>query len=159
MHKQFLTLGALFFAVIATGCLYSYGTWSGALKKRFHFEQSDIDTIGVLYSIAGVVSWLPGVFNDSFGPRLTVLIFGLICSFSYFGMWLIVEEVIPMSKNATFFSLTALSLGAFFGSSGVTGRTITLDILLFFTGGVPLLRPQKAQKALIFRSRLRLKWK
>jgi len=120
IEKQFLTLGCVIVCVLSTG-VWNFGVWSGALKQRFDFDQDELDTIGVVMCVAGFISWLPGMFNDNFGPKLSVMIFGSICSFSYFGMYVIASGWIPLEKDTAFILLISLSIPAYLGSAGITG--------------------------------------
>jgi hypothetical protein len=88
-NGRWLSLLAALFAAGGTGVSYAYSVYSGALKARFSLSQSDVDTIGIVSNVLGLISFLGGALADRWGPGLSTGLGGSIAALGYFGQWAI----------------------------------------------------------------------
>eukprot|EP01065_Artemidia_motanka_P007331 TRINITY_DN1362_c4_g1_i1.p1 TRINITY_DN1362_c4_g1~~TRINITY_DN1362_c4_g1_i1.p1 ORF type:complete len:585 (+),score=192.53 TRINITY_DN1362_c4_g1_i1:67-1821(+) len=77
-RMRYASLGAALLASGATGVTYTFGVYSGGLKKKFDLSQSQVDTIGQFTFLGGVFTFITGMANDKFGAQVTSF-FGGLC--------------------------------------------------------------------------------
>ncbi|CAB9523117.1 Nodulin-like [Seminavis robusta] len=78
-----------FLAILATGGpTYSFGVYAETLKATFSLTQSELDTLGAASFAAGLISWIPGLLVDAWGPRQALLWGGAMQSFGLACYWM-----------------------------------------------------------------------
>ena len=83
-------LVAAFLSILATGGpTYSFGVYSATLKDNLSLTQGQLDTLGAASFAAGLISWVPGLFVDSWGSRTALIVGGLIQSIGLLGYWVV----------------------------------------------------------------------
>ncbi|KAK3243818.1 hypothetical protein CYMTET_46543 [Cymbomonas tetramitiformis] len=73
--------------------------YSGALKKRFDLKQNQLETIGIMLQMNGLVAFLPGLLYDARGARFTITLGGCIMLLGYTLLWAIGKEYIPIAND------------------------------------------------------------
>lgn len=113
---------ACLIAASITGCSYTFSVYSGALKKQFDLQQSQLDTISTVYFCAGVLSWIPGIIVDKFGPRVTSAAGGIVQAVALVLYWAIARKAIHVGgSDAVVGWLCFLGVVTYVGSACITG--------------------------------------
>ena len=72
--SRWITLAAAFVFLVITGIGYAYALISQTLKDRLALRQSDVDTIAILGTIGAKIGIIAGLFNNRFGPQISIWI-------------------------------------------------------------------------------------
>jgi hypothetical protein len=115
---------ACLFTAAITGCGYVFSVYSGALKKQFSLQQSQLDTISTAYFLSGLFSSIPGLIVDRKGPKFTLILGGCAMATSLTCYWAICRKIIPVgSTDNVVVSLSLLGMVTFFGTACLTGAS------------------------------------
>jgi MFS family permease len=77
------------------GTTYAFGLYAAALKQQLHFNQSEMDSISTAFFLAGLCSWLPGLFVDRYGTRLAMITGGCLGATALMGYWAVATQQRP----------------------------------------------------------------
>merc|ERR1719265_1159364 len=86
------TLAASLWAATTCGYLYTFSTFSGALKSMFKLSEAELNTIGMGQVIVGLITFSTGVLVDRFGVTISLVIGALLNSTA----WLVFGSVIAI---------------------------------------------------------------
>eukprot|EP01084_Bolivina_argentea_P286077 490687_1 len=75
--SRWCTLAACLMFLSITGLQYAFGLISETLKDRLNLKQTQVDTIGVLGTIGANSGLIAGLFNNRFGPNISIW-FGVV---------------------------------------------------------------------------------
>jgi len=120
---------AILASMTTGGTTYAFGLYGGALKKRLHLTQSQLDTISTVFFSAGLLSFIPGAMVDRFGARNGICAGGITGAVSLMLFWAVAKGHFPYfsssSENGdpTFIVavLSILNVGIFLSCALVTG--------------------------------------
>jgi nitrate/nitrite transporter NarK len=86
-------LACVLLASLTTGgTLYAFGVYGNTLKKSLLLSQSQLDTISSSFFVAGVFSWIPGLVVDKFGPRMSLILGGIMGALSTTLFWAMARQ-------------------------------------------------------------------
>jgi MFS family permease len=74
------------------GTMYAFGVYGNTLKKSLLLSQSQLDTISSSFFVAGVFSWIPGLVVDKFGPRISLILGGIMGALSTTLFWAMARQ-------------------------------------------------------------------
>ena len=115
-------LFAAFSAALATGApTYAFGLYASTLKASLHLSQSQLDTLGSANFCAGLLSWIPGLIVDHYGPQFAMTVGGTTMSLSLMGYWLVAEQFVEFAVHAIVPILCLLGVLIFMSNSLVIG--------------------------------------
>ena len=122
---------AILASITTGGTTYAFGLYGGALKKKLHLRQSQLDTISAVFFLAGFLSFIPGAYVDRFGPRLGISIGGITGAVSLMSFWLVAKGFFPSvieGDDPTFVVtvLSILNVGIFLSCALVTGSVFKI---------------------------------
>jgi len=112
------SLVAALWAGLSAGFLYSFGTFSSALRNEFDFTQAELNTIGMCQVAAGLVTFSNGILTDRIGAQAALVLGGIINSGAWFVFALIAKGVWRVSSPSVFLSI--LVMLATYGGAFVT---------------------------------------
>lgn len=81
------------------GTTYAFGLYAAALKQQLHFNQSEMDSISTAFFLAGLCSWLPGLFVDRYGTRLAMVTGGCLGATALMGYWAVATQQQPTGEE------------------------------------------------------------
>ena len=100
--------------------MYSFGIFGEALKQTLHLSQSQLNTISSAMFIAGLFSWIPGLFVDRYGTRAALCLGGLTGSLSTLAYWVFARQFVVIRAIVPTLSilgmLTCMSCAMIVGS-------------------------------------------
>jgi Nodulin-like len=115
-------LTSAFLASLTTGGnTYAFGIYGSALKKALQLSQSQLDTISSANFCAGLLSWIPGLFADKYGPRFALSVGGILGAASLLSYWVVAREFIELPRSLLIPSLCTLGVLIFLTNSLVIG--------------------------------------
>lgn len=118
---------AILASITTGGTTYAFGLYGGALKKRLHLTQGQLDTISAVFFSAGLFSFIPGAMADRFGTRNGICIGGIMGAISLMLFWSVAKGHFPYfvdeNGDPTFvvMILSILNIGIFLSCALVTG--------------------------------------
>mmetsp|Transcript_9157 Transcript_9157/g.19827 ORF Transcript_9157/g.19827 Transcript_9157/m.19827 type:complete len:652 (-) Transcript_9157:123-2078(-) len=120
---------AILASITTGGTTYAFGLYGGALKKKLHLTQSQLDTISAVFFSAGLFSFIPGAMADRFGTRNGICFGGITGAMSLMLFWGVAKghfpDLVPSNENGDpTFVITVLSIlnvGIFLSCALVTG--------------------------------------
>ena len=120
---------AILSSITTGGTTYAFGLYGGALKKRLHLTQSQLDTISAVFFSAGLLSFIPGAMVDRFGARNGICAGGITGAVSLMLFWAVAKGYLPYfsslseDEDPTFIVavLSILNVGIFLSCALVTG--------------------------------------
>lgn len=118
------SLIAALWASITCGFLYTFSTFSRALKVEFGLSESEVSTIGMAQMVMGLVTCTAGLLVDRAGVQATLFIGVLVNSGSWWCFGLIANRVVHVSSPALVFS--GLIATATFGGACMTAAIFTV---------------------------------
>jgi len=98
-RARYVALAAALLASGATGCTYTFGVYSGGLKHKFDLSQTQIDTIGQVTFLGGVLTVITGMINDRLGPSVTCALGGCLLTVIEVLYWLVGSGHINCNGN------------------------------------------------------------
>eukprot|EP00977_Amphora_coffeiformis_P012520 scaffold3079_cov174-Amphora_coffeaeformis.AAC.31 len=119
-------IGALvtaFLAILATGGpTYSFGVYAATLKTTLDLTQGQIETLGAASFAAGLISWIPGLAVDAWGPRQALLVGGAGQCIGFVLYWIVARFAYITLPSALWVPiLSCLSVLAFTSNNLVIG--------------------------------------
>lgn len=100
--------------------MYSFGIFGEALKQTLHLSQSQLNTISSAMFIAGLFSWIPGLFVDRYGTRAALCSGGLTGCLSTLAYWVFARQFVVIRAIVPTLSilgmLTCMSCAMIVGS-------------------------------------------
>jgi len=122
-------LVAAFLASLTTGgTTYGFGIYGAALKHTLALSETELDTISSANFCAGLLSGLPGMCSDRFGPRCALSSGGISGAVSLLLYWAVAKQIIPVDRSFLVPVLCALGVMVFMSSSLVTGAVFKLIV-------------------------------
>lgn len=123
-------LSACYMTALTTGATtYAFSFYSNALKSSLHLSQNQLDTLSSAIFCAGVLSWIPGMIVDSFGPRMAMITGGLGNTIHLTCYWMIVTERWKLQNlNVLIVLLCILGVLIFMGCALVTGSVFKVIV-------------------------------
>mmetsp|Transcript_32518 Transcript_32518/g.76574 ORF Transcript_32518/g.76574 Transcript_32518/m.76574 type:complete len:677 (-) Transcript_32518:2529-4559(-) len=121
---------AILASITTGGTTYAFGLYGGALKKRLHLTQSQLDTISAVFFSAGLFSFIPGAMADRFGARNGICLGGITGAISLMLFWGVAKGhfsyFVPASTDENdptlvITVLSVLNIGIFLSCALVTG--------------------------------------
>ena len=107
----------------------AYGSYSDQLKDPpYDFTQSHVNFISSIGNVGLYLGILGGLFNDRFGPTLTVAIGATVCCVGYLSAWLNSNSTLG---NPSYKIMAAAFALAWQGGSWIDCASITLTIKNF----------------------------
>lgn len=124
------TLTAALWCSLGCGYAYTFGTFSPALKARYHLSNDDISTIGIATTVIGLFTWSTGLYTDRVGARTAIATGALINIIGWLLYAVIAtNDLQPMDPTTMF-----LILGCFatYGAAMCTGGVFKVVTSNFF---------------------------
>jgi MFS family permease len=138
-------LTACYISALTTGATaYSFSFYSSDLKSIVQLSQNQIDTLSSATFVAGLVSWIPGIIVDRYGPRYAMIV-GSVCNailLTYY--WLLVTQRIKLlfhyhndnddnnnsssNNDLLIFVLSCISVLIFMGNALITGSVFKIIV-------------------------------
>lgn len=113
---------ALLAALTTGGVSYAFGLYGNALKKTLHLSQAQLETISSATFVAGLFSWIPGIFVDRFGTRYGISLGGVLGAAALMLYWAVAKQYIHISSLSLVVAiLSALGVILFLACALVTG--------------------------------------
>lgn len=123
------SLSCAFLASLTTGGItYAFGLYGAALKQSLHLTQGQLDTISSANFCAGLLSWLPGLCVDRFGPRFSMSTGGITGALSLLFYWAVAKKYILISQGWVVIVLSLLGVTSFLSSAMVTGSVFKIIV-------------------------------
>jgi hypothetical protein len=77
-----------FAAALATGApTYAFGLYGATLKRNLHLSQSQLNAISSANFCAGLLSWIPGLAVDAWGPAVAMMVGGTVEAAALLAYW------------------------------------------------------------------------
>jgi MFS family permease len=70
-----------------------------SIKKSLLLSQSQLDTISSSFFVAGVFSWIPGLVVDKFGPRISLILGGIMGALSTTLFWAMARQFFSAQEH------------------------------------------------------------
>jgi hypothetical protein len=134
-------LTTCYISALTTGATtYAFSFYSSDLKSKLLLSQNQLDTLSSATFVAGLVSWIPGLIVDRYGPRFAMIV-GSVCNailLTYY--WLLATKRIKLlfhyndnndnssNKDQLVFVLSCLSVIIFMGSALITGSVFKIIV-------------------------------
>ena len=119
-NTRILAAGLL--AALTTGApTYAFGLYGETLMQTLGLSQSQLDTIAASGFAAGLISWLPGMMVDQWGPRLIMGAGGCLMSAMLFVDWLLSRQIVIVGHDWIVLALSSVGFLIFVGNSLVIG--------------------------------------
>ena len=139
-------LTVCYISALTTGATaYSFSFYSSDLKSILQLSQNQIDTLSSATFVAGLVSWIPGILVDRYGPRYAMIV-GSVCNailLTYY--WLLVTQRIKLllfhynddndddsnsssNNDLLVLVLSCLSVLIFMGNALITGSVFKIIV-------------------------------
>jgi MFS family permease len=118
------------FAASATtgGTTYAFGLYGAALKKSLHLSQSELDSISTAFFVAGLFSWIPGIFSDRFGTRLALTTGGISAAISLLSYWCVARQFVFVPHQSLVAVLSTFGITTFLSCALVTGAVFKIIV-------------------------------
>ncbi|XP_052804304.1 uncharacterized protein LOC128234235 [Mya arenaria] len=107
-----LAIGCL--AKFTTGSMFVFSVYQDVVKDTFNYTQQEVELFASMLNIGLGIGFLPGMFYDRFGPRLTSFVGLLVSVSAYLLLWSTTKAVRFYSKNSWLMAIYFLICG--FGS-------------------------------------------
>ena len=122
---------AILASITTGGTTYAFGLYGGALKKRLHLTQSQLDTISAVFFSAGLLSFVPGAIVDRFGARFGICTGGASGAVCLMLFWAVARGLVPSVSSdkgpaAVVAVLSVLNVGIFLSCALVTGSVFKI---------------------------------
>eukprot|EP00592_Proboscia_alata_P002736 CAMPEP_0194372428 /NCGR_PEP_ID=MMETSP0174-20130528/20787_1 /TAXON_ID=216777 /ORGANISM="Proboscia alata, Strain PI-D3" /LENGTH=139 /DNA_ID=CAMNT_0039150953 /DNA_START=88 /DNA_END=504 /DNA_ORIENTATION=+ len=75
-----LLVTAFLSSLVSGGTVYAFSIFASPLKHNLNLTQSELDTISSAQFCAGILSWIPGMAVDRYGPRISAGMGGMCMS-------------------------------------------------------------------------------
>ena len=122
-------LTSAYLASLTTGgTTYAFGLYGAALKKSLQLSQSQLDTISSANFCAGLLSWIPGIIVDRYGPRFALTFGGVLSASSLLLYWLVSREFIQVQHVLLVPTLSLLGVLLFTSSALITGSVFKIIV-------------------------------
>eukprot|EP00750_Incisomonas_marina_P015573 INCI18378.1.p1 GENE.INCI18378.1~~INCI18378.1.p1 ORF type:complete len:275 (+),score=21.33 INCI18378.1:426-1250(+) len=125
---RWVAMIACIYAAMSTGTAYVFGVYSGALSATFNFTIDQLDTITMVGSFSGVLTFTGGIITDRCGAHVAILIGGLLMSTCFVLFWmfgtLIIDArpwVVGSPQQGPLIVFSALTFFTYFSSGCITG--------------------------------------
>ena len=100
-----------FLASLTTGGItYAFGLYGSALKKSLQLSQSQLDTISSANFCAGLLSWIPGMVVDKYGPRFGISVGGILGATALLSYWMVAREFVELPRSLLIPTLCTLGV-------------------------------------------------
>lgn len=118
------------FAASATtgGTSYAFGFYAAALKHNLHLTQSQLNSISTAFFVAGMFSWIPGLFSDRFGTKFALSLGGCTGAASLLLYWAVAREALFVPREFLVFVLSSLGVITFLSCASVTGAVFKIIV-------------------------------
>ena len=110
------------------GTTYAFGLYGEALKKSLHLSQSQLDTISSSNFCAGLLSWIPGLIVDRYGPKFGLWFGGVLSATSLLCYWVVAREFVQLPHFLIVPSLCTLGVLIFSSSALITGAVFKIIV-------------------------------
>jgi MFS family permease len=118
---------ALLASMTTGGTTYAFGLYGSTLKRNLHLSQTQLDTISTATFLAGLLSWIPGMFIDRFGTRFGISLGGFTGSVALMIYWIVAKGFVEFSDNEwVVISLSVLGVIIFLSCALVTGSVFKI---------------------------------
>jgi hypothetical protein len=122
-------LTSAYLASLTTGATtYTFGLYGAALKKSLQLSQSQLDTISSANFCAGLLSWIPGLIVDRFGPRFALSFGGMLGTSSLISYWVVARKFIQLDRMTIVPTLSLLGVLIFASSALITGSVFKIIV-------------------------------
>ena len=71
---------AAIYAATNTGCAYGFALYSAALKEKLSLSQGQVENLNTIPAVFGLINPVWGLLTKRFGPRVAILLGGVIIS-------------------------------------------------------------------------------
>lgn len=116
------SLTAAFLASLATGGnTYAFGIYGAELKHSLGISQSQLDTISTAFFFAGLLSGIPGMCVDIWGPKRSFIFSGIFSSFFLMLYWLVAKKIVELPELLLVPVLSILAIMSFTSNSLAIG--------------------------------------
>ena len=125
-------LAAAFSTALATGApTYAFGLYGATLKNTLHLSQSQLNTISAANFMAGLISWIPGICVDFWGPKQAMFIGGMVQSVGLFLYWIAAQKFAIWNTDTSIVipTLSALGVTIFMSNSLVIGSLFKVIVV------------------------------
>lgn len=141
-------LTTCYISALTTGAtIYAFSFYSSDLKSSLQLSQNQLDTLGSATFVAGLVSWIPGLIVDRYGPRFAMIVGSVCNAILLTWYWLLVTKRIKLFHHNDIdnssisinellvFVLSFLSVMIFMGSALITGSVFKIIVERCTSGG------------------------
>ena len=111
--------GALLASLTTGGVVYAFGLYGAALKRSLRLSQAQLDTVASAGFCAGLLSWLPGLCVDRWGPRRSLAAGGALSAAHLLLFWAVARGFLPVARVVP--ALSAVGVGVFLSSAMIIG--------------------------------------
>jgi len=110
------------------GTTYAFGLYGEALKKSLHLSQSQLDTISSANFCAGLLSWIPGLVVDKYGPKFGLWFGGILSASALLSYWVVAREFVQLPHFLIVPTLCLLGVLIFSSSALITGAVFKIIV-------------------------------
>jgi hypothetical protein len=129
-------LVAAFLAALATGGpTYAFGLYGSTLKATLHLTQTQLDTVSSANFCAGLLSWIPGMCVDRWGPKRAMMAGGTLSCLSLLAYWVVARQFVSVSHHHIVPALSVLGVLIFMSNALVIGSVYKVILLCCGSGG------------------------
>jgi MFS family permease len=123
-------LAAAFLAALATGGpTYAFGLYGSTLKATLHLTQTQLDTVSSANFCAGLLSWIPGMCVDRWGPKRAMMMGGTLSCLSLLAYWVVARQFVSVSHHLIVPALSVLGVFIFMSNALVIGSIYKVILL------------------------------
>jgi len=109
----------------ATGMIYLFSVYSGALKQQFGFSQTQLEAINTSMFAAGTITVLPGMLVDRVGPGHSMRLGGSLMASIFLLQFLVVHRRLGLSDGAVLPMMCFMCSVQFLCSSCITASVFS----------------------------------
>lgn len=138
-------LTTCYISALTTGATtYAFSFYSSDLKSSLQLSQNHLDTLSSATFVSGLVSWIPGLIVDRYGPRFAMIVGSVWNAILLTWYWLLVTQRIILfrrddndnsNNDLIVFVLSFLSVLIFMGSALITGSVFKIIVESCTSGG------------------------
>lgn len=108
------------------GTSYAFGLYANALKHDLNLSQGQLDSISTAFFVAGLFSWIPGLFSDTFGTKFAIVLGGTMMTVSLMSYWFVATQWIYVPHHSLVLVLSVLGVLIFLSCASVTGAVFKI---------------------------------
>ena len=110
------------------GTAYAFGLYAEALKKSLELKQSQLDSISTAFFVAGLFSWIPGMFVDRFGTKIAISSGGFVGAMTIMLYWAVARKLLEVPHALLVPALSILGILIFLSCAMVTGAVFKIIV-------------------------------